>query len=147
MSETSTPVIDAPVVWGSDVIADTIRALGYRYIALVPGSSFRGLHDSLVNHLGNHDPSMIVCLHEEHAVSIADGFSRVAQEPIAVALHANVGVMHASMTIFNAWCDRRPMLIIGATGPADARKRRPWIDWIHTSKDQGRTDPQFRQMG
>ena len=127
----------APGPWGSDAVAETIRALGYRYIALVPGSSFRGLHDSLVNHLGNADPEMIVCLHEEHAVSIADGFSRVAQEPMAVALHSNVGLMHATMTIFNAWCDRRPMLIIGATGPVDAAKRRPWIDWIHTSKDQG----------
>ncbi|HEY4071849.1 MAG TPA: thiamine pyrophosphate-binding protein [Herbaspirillum sp.] len=124
-------------VWGSDVIAQTVRALGYRYIALVPGSSYRGLHDSLVNHLGNQDPQMIVCLHEEHAVSIADGFSRVAQEPMAVALHANVGLMHATMTIYNAWCDRRPMLILGATGPVDAAKRRPWIDWVHTSKDQG----------
>jgi benzoylformate decarboxylase len=123
-------------VWGSDVVAQTIRALGYRYISLVPGASFRGLHDSLVNHLGNSDPKMIICLHEEHAVSIADGFSRVADEPMAVALHSNVGLMHATMTIFNAWCDRRPMLIIGATGPLDAHKRRPWIDWIHTSQDQ-----------
>ncbi len=137
MIETPSLSPNAPVVWGSDVIADTVRALGYRYVALVPGSSFRGLHDSFVNHLGNRDPAMVVCLHEEHAVSIADGFSRVAQEPMAVALHANVGVMHASMTIFNAWCDRRPMLIIGATGPTDAHKRRPWIDWIHTSRDQG----------
>lgn len=137
MNPTPAPASSAPTLWGSDVVAQTIRALGYRYIALVPGSSFRGLHDSFVNHLGNHDPSMVVCLHEEHAVSIADGFSRVAQEPMAVALHANVGVMHASMTIFNAWCDRRPMLILGATGPVDARKRRPWIDWIHTARDQG----------
>ncbi|HEY4318248.1 MAG TPA: thiamine pyrophosphate-binding protein [Herbaspirillum sp.] len=127
----------AKETWGSDVIADTVKALGYRYIALVPGSSYRGLHDSLVNHLGNRDPEMIVCLHEEHAVSIADGFSRVAQEPMAVALHSNVGLMHATMTIYNAWCDRRPMLILGATGPIDAAKRRPWIDWVHTSKDQG----------
>ena len=137
MTEKPVSESNTPVVWGSDVVAETIRALGYRYIALVPGSSFRGLHDSLVNHLGNHEPKMVVCLHEEHAVSIADGFSRVAQEPMAVALHANVGVMHASMAIFNAWCDRRPMLIVGATGPVDARKRRPWIDWIHTAQDQG----------
>jgi thiamine pyrophosphate-dependent acetolactate synthase large subunit-like protein len=123
--------------WGSDVVAETIRALGYRYIALVPGASFRGLHDSLVNHLGNRDPRMVVCLHEEHAVAIADGYSRVTDEPMAVALHSNVGLMHATMPIFNAWCDRRPMLIIGATGPVDAHKRRPWIDWVHTSKDQG----------
>ncbi|MFD2139591.1 thiamine pyrophosphate-binding protein [Ancylobacter oerskovii] len=124
-------------LWGSDVVAETVRALGYRYIALVPGASFRGLHDSLVNHLGNHDPEMIVCLHEGHAVAIADGFSRVANEPMAVALHSNVGLMHATMSIFNAWCDRRPMLILGATGPVDAHKRRPWIDWIHTARDQG----------
>jgi thiamine pyrophosphate-dependent acetolactate synthase large subunit-like protein len=122
--------------WGSDVVAQTVRDLGYRYISLVPGASFRGLHDSLVNHLGNKDPKMIVCLHEEHAVSIADGYSRVADEPMAVALHSNVGLMHATMTIFNAWCDRRPMLIFGATGPVDAHKRRPWIDWIHTAQDQ-----------
>jgi thiamine pyrophosphate-dependent acetolactate synthase large subunit-like protein len=122
--------------WGSDVVAQTIRALGYKYIALVPGASFRGLHDSIVNHLGNRDPKMVVCLHEEHAVSIADGYSRVADELMAVALHSNVGLMHATMTIFNAWCDRRPMLIFGATGPVDAHKRRPWIDWIHTAQDQ-----------
>lgn len=122
--------------WGSDVVAQTVRALGYRYISLVPGASFRGLHDSLVNHLGNKDPQMVVCLHEEHAVSIADGYSRVADEPMAVALHSNVGLMHATMTIFNAWCDRRPMLIFGATGPVDAHQRRPWIDWIHTAQDQ-----------
>lgn len=123
--------------WGSDIVAETIRELGYRYIALVPGASFRGLHDSLVNHLGNRDPRMVVCLHEGHAVAIADGYSRATDEPMAVALHSNVGLMHASMSIFNAWCDRRPMLIIGATGPVDAHKRRPWIDWVHTSKDQG----------
>jgi thiamine pyrophosphate-dependent acetolactate synthase large subunit-like protein len=54
-----------------------------------------------------------------------------------VVLHSNVGLMHGSMAIFNAWCDRVPMLILGATGPWDAAKRRPWIDWIHTSSDQG----------
>ena len=99
--------------WGSDVVAETIRELGYRYIALVPGASFRGLHDSLVNHLGNRDPRMVVCLHEGHAVAIADGYSRATDEPMAVALHSNVGLMHATMAIFNAWYDRRPMLIIG----------------------------------
>src|SRR2546426_6686464 len=56
---------------------------------------------------------------------------------MGVALHSNVGLMHATMAIFNAWCDRVPMLILGATGPWDAARRRPWIDWIHTSSDQG----------
>jgi thiamine pyrophosphate-dependent acetolactate synthase large subunit-like protein len=122
--------------WGSDVVAEVARRLDLKYIALVPGASYRGFHDSIVNYLGNSNPQMVICLHEEHAVSIADGYGKVTEEPMAVALHANVGLMHASMPIFNAWCDRTPMIVFGATGPVDAHRRRPWIDWIHTSKDQ-----------
>jgi len=123
--------------WGSDVVAAVARELDFKYIALVPGASYRGFHDSLVNFLGNENPQMVTCLHEEHAVSIADGYGKATDEPMAVALHSNVGLMHATMTIFNAWCDRTPMVIFGATGPVDAHKRRPWIDWIHTAADQG----------
>ena len=123
--------------FGSDVIADTLRALSIPYVALNPGSSFRGLHDSLVNFLGNERPSMLLCLHEEHAVAIAHGWAKVTGQAMAAAVHANVGLMHATMAIFNAWCDRMPVLLIGATGPVDAEKRRPWIDWIHTARDQG----------
>jgi benzoylformate decarboxylase len=122
--------------WGSDVVAEVTRRLDLKYIALVPGASYRGFHDSIVNYLGNSNPQMVICLHEEHAVSIADGYGKVTEEPMAVALHSNVGLMHATMPIFNAWCDRTPMIIFGATGPVDAHRRRPWIDWIHTSKDQ-----------
>ena len=123
--------------FGSDVIAETLRALAVPYIALNPGASFRGLHDSLVNYLGNRDPQMLLCLHEEHAVAIAHGYAKVTGRPMAVAVHSNVGLFHATMAIFNAWCDRMPVLILGATGPVDAAKRRPWIDWIHTARDQG----------
>jgi thiamine pyrophosphate-dependent acetolactate synthase large subunit-like protein len=123
--------------FGSDAIADTLRALELPYIALNPGASFRGLEDSLVNYLGNERPTMLVCLHEESAVAIAHGYAKVTAKPMAVAVHSNVGLMHASMAIFNAWCDRMPVIVIGATGPVDAPKRRPWIDWIHTARDQG----------
>lgn len=122
--------------YGSDGIADMLRRLGMPFVALNPGSSFRGLHDSLVNHLGNRDPQMLLCLHEEHAVAIAHGWAKVTGTPLAVILHANVGLMHAAMALYNAWCDRVPMLVLGATGPVDAAKRRPWIDWLHTSRDQ-----------
>lgn len=123
--------------WGSDGIAELLRAFCIPYICLNPGSSFRGLHDSIVNHTGNVSPQMLLCLHEEHAVAIAHGYAKVTGRPLAVALHSNVGLMHASMAIYNAWCDRVPMLILGAHGPVDAAKRRPWIDWIHTSQDTG----------
>jgi len=123
--------------WGSDVVAHMLRALDLPYAALNPGASYRGLHDSLVNELGNERPQMLLCLHEEHAVAIAHGWAKVTERPMAVILHSNVGLMHATMAIFNAWCDRVPMLLLGATGPVDAARRRPWIDWIHTAKDQG----------
>lgn len=123
--------------FGSDVAADALRATEIPYIALNPGASYRGLHDSLVNYLGNERPQMLLCLHEESAVAIAHGYAKVTGKAMAAAVHSNVGLMHATMAIFNAWCDRMPMVILGATGPVDAVKRRPWIDWIHTARDQG----------
>jgi len=124
-------------VWGSDVIADLMRQLGLPYVALNPGASYRGLHDSLVNRTGNRVPQMLLCLHEESAVAIAHGWAKVKDAPLCAIVHSNVGLMHATMAVFNAWCDRAPLLLLGATGPVDAAKRRPWIDWIHTAKDQG----------
>jgi benzoylformate decarboxylase len=123
--------------WGSDAIAQLISRLDLKYISLVPGASFRGLHDSIVNYLGNANPQMVICLHEEHAVAIAQGYAKVTDEPMGVCLHTNVGLMHATMAVFNAWCDRRPVVMFGANGPVDAAKRRPWIEWIHSSQDQG----------
>jgi thiamine pyrophosphate-dependent acetolactate synthase large subunit-like protein len=142
--EASLSAVDRPVPsgvnaagFGSDVVADALRALDIPYIALNPGASYRGLHDSLVNYLGNERPQMLLCLHEESAVAIAHGYAKVTGKAMAAAVHSNVGLMHATMAIFNAWCDRLPMVILGATGPVDATKRRPWIDWIHTARDQG----------
>ncbi len=128
---------DGDMRWGSDVPAAMLRRLEIPYIALTPGASYRGLHDSLVNHLGNERPEMLICLHEEHAVAIAHGYAKATGRAMAVALHSNVGLMHGTMAIFNAFADRVPMLILGATGPMDAAERRPWIDWLHTAQDQG----------
>ena len=124
-------------IWASDGIAKLLRAFDIPYVCINPGSSFRGLHDSLVNFNGNTRPQIVVCLHEEHAVAMAHGYAKVAGKPLAVIVHSNVGLMHATMAIFDAWCDRVPILIMGATGPVDAAKRRPWIDWLHTAQDQG----------
>jgi len=141
----SAPALEQPVglpaegnaLFGSDAIAEAIRALDIPWIALNPGASYRGLHDSLVNHLGNRAPQMLLCLHEEHAVAIAQGWAKVTGTPMLAAVHSNVGLFHATMAIFNAWCDRMPIVVIGATGPLDAARRRPWIEWIHTAADQG----------
>jgi thiamine pyrophosphate-dependent acetolactate synthase large subunit-like protein len=122
--------------WGSDAIATMLRELDVPYISLNPGASYRGLHDSIVNHLGNRGPQMLLSIHDENAVSIAQGYAMASDRMMAAALHSNVGLMHATMPIFDAWCNRTPVLILGATGPWDAAKRRPWIDWIHTCSDQ-----------
>src|SRR3954467_4498287 len=128
---------DSQNLYGSDAIAAMLRALDIPYLALNPGASYRGLHDSIVNYLGNDRPQMLLCLHEASAIAIAHGYAKASGRMMGAVLHSNVGLMHGSMAIFNAWCDRVPMLILGATGPLDAARRRPWIDWIHTASDQG----------
>ena len=127
---------DDEMAWGSDVAAQMLRRFNVPFISLNPGASYRGFHDSIVNHLGNDTPGMILCLHEDHSVAIAHGYAKATGEPMACVLHSNVGLLHGAMSLFNAWLDRVPMLVLGATGPLDAPKRRPWIDWIHTSRDQ-----------
>lgn len=134
--ETPNGASKSGALFGSDLMAEALAALDVPYVALNPGASYRGLHDSIVNYLGNDSPKMLLCLHEEHAIAIAQGYAKVTGKAMAAAIHSNVGLMHASMAIFNAWCDRQPMVIIGATGNVDAVKRRPWIEWIHTSRDQ-----------
>ncbi|MGH7301895.1 MAG: thiamine pyrophosphate-binding protein, partial [Candidatus Rokuibacteriota bacterium] len=135
--ETPQPSAAHEGLWSSDAIARMLQALDVPWVSLVPGASFRGLHDSLVNHTGNQRPQMILCLHEGAAVSVAHGYAKASGRMMGTILHSNVGLLNGSMGIFNAWCDRVPMLILGATGPWDAAKRRPWIDWIHTASDQG----------
>jgi len=138
-NEIDRPVPSAPSnrVWGSDAIAAMLRELDIPYVALNPGASYRGIHDSLVNYLGNTRPRMLLCLHEESAVALAHGYAKVTGRPMAAFVHSNVGLMHGTMAIFNAWCDRAPVLVLGATGPMDSTRRRPWIEWIHTARDQG----------
>jgi thiamine pyrophosphate-dependent acetolactate synthase large subunit-like protein len=131
------PIKSRDELWGSDAIAQMLRELDIPFVLLNPGASFRGLHDSLVNYLGNEKPQMLVVLHEEHAIAIAHGYTKVTGKMLAAIVHSNVGLMHATMGIYNAWADRVPVLVLGATGPVDAAKRRPWIDWLHTAQDQG----------
>ena len=134
---TVAPAPPAAPEWGSDVMAEMLRRLGVEYVALNPGASYRGLHDSLVNYLANDRPSMILCNHEEVAVGIAHGYAKYSGRAMGAILHSNVGLMHGSMAIFNAWADRMPILVMGGNGPMDATQRRPWIDWLHTTPGQG----------
>jgi len=123
--------------YGSDLVVDLLRAVGVEHVALNPGATFRGLHDSLVNYGGNRAPELVLTTHEEIAVGLAHGYAKAKGRPMAAVVHDIVGLQHASMAIFNAFCDRAPILVLGASGPMDATRRRPWIDWIHTALVQG----------
>src|SRR5712691_9614274 len=137
------PVGTAPG-YGSDLVVDLLRAVGIEYVALNPGATYRGLHDSLVNYGGNRAPELVLTTHEEIAVAMAHGYAKARGAPMAAVVHDIVGLQHASMAIFNAFCDRAPVLVLGASGPMDATRRRPWIDWIHTALVQG-TGPGLRE--
>ncbi len=115
-------------------MVDVIKSLGIAYVAANPGSSFRGLHESVINYGGNHSPEIITCCHEESSVGIAHGYAKIEGKPMAVFAHSTVGLQHASMAIFNAYCDRVPVyMILGNT--IDATMRRPGVEWDHSVQD------------
>ena len=119
---------------GSDFMVDTIRSLGIDYMTSNPGSSFRGLHESVINYGGNKNPEIITCLHEESAVAMGHGYAKAAGKPLAAACHGTVGLQHAAMAVYNAWCDRAPVIIF-AGNRIDAELRRPGVEWAHAVQD------------
>lgn len=117
----------------SDAVVDLLQELGVKYLPLNPGASFRGLHDSVVNR--EDGPEIILCTHEEIAVAAAHAYAKAVGEVGFAVVHDLVGLMHASMAVYDAWCDRTPMVVLGGGGPADAGERRP-VDWFHSANTQ-----------
>jgi len=122
--------------YGSDVVVDMMRAYKIPYVSLNPGATYRGLHDSLVNY-GKNEAPIITCTHEETAVQIAHGYAKASGKPMVAIVHDVVGLLHCCMALFYAFIDRVPVMVMGATGPMDYTRRRPYIDWTHTANIQG----------
>jgi acetolactate synthase I/II/III large subunit len=119
---------------GSDFMIDVIKSLGFEYLCANPGSSFRGLHESVINYGGNKNPEFITCCHEESSVAMAHGYAKIEGKPLGVFAHGTVGLQHASMAIYNAYCDRVPVYIV-AGNIIDATKRMPPVEWAHSVQD------------
>jgi hypothetical protein len=84
---------------------------------------------------------MILCNHENIAVSLAAGYGLAAGRPMAAIVHNVVGLLNATNAIYNSWLAQAPILILGGTGPMAMERRCPWIDWIHTALVQGNHKP------
>ena len=119
---------------GGDFMVDVIKSLNFEYIASNPGSSFRGIHESIVNYGGNKMPEFLTCCHEESSVAMAHAYFKVEGKPMAVLCHGTVGLQHAAMAIYNAYCDRVPVYIL-AGNSLDATMRRPGVEWAHSVQD------------
>jgi len=138
LAEENGPVSAAEVLTadrpGSDFMVDVLKSLGFEYICANPGSSFRALHESIVNYGGNKSPELITCCHEEQSVAMADGYAKMEGKPLAVMAHSTVGLQHAAMAIYNAYAGRVPaFIILGNT--IDAAARRPGVEWYHSAQD------------
>ncbi|HTG89632.1 MAG TPA: thiamine pyrophosphate-dependent enzyme [Vicinamibacterales bacterium] len=119
---------------GSDFMIDVIKSLGFEYVAANPGSTFRGLHESIINYGGNQAPELLTCCHEESSVAMAHGYAKIDGKPIMVMAHGTVGLQHASMAIYNAYADRVPVyVVIGNIG--DGPWRRSDVEWTHAVQD------------
>ncbi|MES1256350.1 MAG: thiamine pyrophosphate-dependent enzyme [Acidobacteriota bacterium] len=118
---------------GSDYMLDVIKSLGFEFVCANPGSSFRAIHESVINYGGNKAPELITCTHEESSVAMAHGYYKIEGKPAMVMAHGTVGLQHAAMALYNAWCDRVPVyMVIGNS--IDANERRP-KEWAHSVQD------------
>src|SRR5215469_16279034 len=128
VAETATPK-ELPRIGGvpgSDFMVDVIKTLDIKYLPSNPASSFRGIHESLINYGGNKMPEFLTCAHEESAVAMAHGYFKVAGKPLMTLCHGTVGLQHAAMAIYNAWCDRVPLIVVGGND-VDAAHRPPGV--------------------
>src|SRR5215469_9188887 len=134
--ETEVPKVDSPLGGraGSDFMVDVIKSVGIEYIYANPASSFRGIHESLINYGKNTMPEFITCMHEESSIAMAHGFFKVSGKPQLVLCHGVVGLMHGTMSIYNAWVDRAPVIVMGGTD-LDAANRPPGVPTIHSGQD------------
>jgi acetolactate synthase I/II/III large subunit len=121
---------------GSDFMVDCLKSLGLEYMAANPASSFRGLHESLINYGGNVSPEFLTCSHEEVSVAMGHGYFKIEGKPLAILAHGTVGLQHATMALYNAWCDRVPVYVV-VGNIRDVQMRRPGVEWNHTAQDVG----------
>src|ERR1700730_5115726 len=120
---------------GGDFMTDVLNSLGIEYMTINCASSYRGLHEAIVNH-ANNKPEIITCAHEDIAVHMAQGYAKIEGKPMAMACHGVVGLQHATMAMYNAWCDRVPVLVMGGN-IMEADKRAPGAEWLHSGVDIG----------
>ena len=121
-------------VAGSDFMVDVIKTLDIKYLPSNCASSFRGIHESLINYGGNKMPEFLTCTHEESAVGMAHGYFKIAGKPLMTLCHGTVGLQHATMAIYNAWCDRVPVIVMGGND-LDAAHRPPGVPTFHSAQD------------
>jgi len=137
-AESGTPASSVEVLTnerpGSDFMVDVLKSLDFEFVAANPGSSFRGLHESIINYGGNKNPEFITCCHEESSVAMAHGYAKIEGKPMMIMAHGTVGLQHASMAIYNAYCDRVPVYIV-LGNILDVNYRRGNPEWVHSVQD------------
>ncbi len=119
---------------GSDFMVDVIKSLDIKYLPSNCASSFRALHESLIDYGGNTKPEFLTCMHEESAVAMGHGYFKIAGKPLMTLVHGTVGLQHATMALYNAWCDRVPMIVVGGND-LDAAYRPPGVPTFHAAQD------------
>jgi len=127
---------------GGDYMVDVLKSLGIEYLSINCASSYRGLHEAVINHGGNNTPEIITCVHEDIAAHVGQGYAKIEGKPMAMACHGVVGLQHATMGIYNTWCDRVPLLVVGGN-IMEADKRAPGAEWVHSGVDIGQLVREF----
>jgi acetolactate synthase-1/2/3 large subunit len=122
---------------GSDFMLDVLKSLDIEYVCANTSNTVRGMQESIINYGGNHKPEFLTCTHEEIATAMAHGYFKIEHKPLISMAHGTVGLMHATMALYNAYCDRVPLIFIGGMTSDAAERDWPNSGWHHAAQDAG----------
>jgi acetolactate synthase-1/2/3 large subunit len=118
----------------SDYMVDVFKSLGIEYAMAMPAGNFAGIIESVAHYGGNRNPEWLTCMNEESSVEMAIGYAKIEGKPALVCAHSTVGLQHAAMGIYDAWCDRVPVyMMLGNT--QDSAERNDFVTWVHSAQD------------
>jgi acetolactate synthase I/II/III large subunit len=140
MAVETTPPSSDPVnqtTSGGDFMVEVLKTLDLDYLAMNCASSFRGLHEAIINYGKNIKPEILTCPHEEIAVAMGHGYAKMEGKPLAMICHGVVGLQHATMAMYNAWCDRVPVYVMGGNIIEANKRGATFAEWVHSGIDIG----------
>ncbi len=110
---------EAPTTSVAEAYLSALSACGVKYVFANGGTDFAPIIESIVQMTGQGRPipTFLTIPHENVAIAMAQGYSKISGEPSCVMVHVNVGTANAICGLMNAARDNVPVLLAAGRTP------------------------------